>query len=221
MNGKILYVEDDASKACESFLTGLLSDLIVPELKQEIENKSGSNGIGRRQRSSAALTVAPSKQNKSIGAKELKEIVDKDPELRRMATNFENLTDGEKVAFGQKILDKSGEYTVSGKYQFKDATQWDAENPDAVRTWSGLHDRSNKTLYVDTESQSLSNFMNTLAHEDGHKVDAFSPEMGMLGTDKAKLNDVTYSNQTAGGYQSTMTEQSSYPELRKPLLPLC
>ena len=41
MNGKILYVEDDASKACESFLTGLLSDLIVPELKQEIENKSG------------------------------------------------------------------------------------------------------------------------------------------------------------------------------------
>ena len=81
MNGKILYVEDDASKACESFLTGLLSDLIVLELKQEIENKSGSNGIGRRQRSSAALTVAPSKQNKSIGAKELKEIVNKDPRI--------------------------------------------------------------------------------------------------------------------------------------------
>ncbi len=140
------------------------------------------------------------------------EIVDKDPELRRMATNFENLTDGEKVAFGQKILDKSGEYTVSGKYQFKDATQWDAENPDAVRTWSGLHDRSNKTLYVDIDSESsLYNFMNNLAHEDAHKIDAFSPEMGMLGTDKAKLNDVTYSNQHAGGYRSTLTEQSSYP----------
>lgn len=140
------------------------------------------------------------------------EIVDKDPELRRMATNFENLTDSEKVAFGQKILDKSGEYTVSGKYQFKDATQWDAENPDAVRTWSGLHVQSDKTLYVDIDNESsLSNFMNTLAHEDGHKVDAFSPEMGMLGSDKVKLDDVTYSNKTAGGYASTMAERSSYP----------
>ena len=141
------------------------------------------------------------------------EVVDKDPELRRMATNFDKLTDEEKVVFGQKILDESGKYTASGKYQYKSAAQWEAENPGLERTWVGSHDKYKKTIYTDmkTDGKTLPEFMNNLAHEDGHKIDYWSPEMGMLGEQKAKLNEITYSNKSDVGYMSTMTEQSSYP----------
>ncbi len=137
------------------------------------------------------------------------EIIDKDPELRRMATRFDELTDSEKAVFGQKILDKSGAKTASGQYQFQTAKQWDAENPGKERNWSGLHSKGDKTIHVDTD-RTLPQVMGTISHEDGHKIDAWQPEMGMLGEQKATLSDITYSNKDEYGYYQTLEERSSY-----------
>ena len=81
MNGKILYVEDDAYKASESFLTGLLSDLIVPELKRNIGQLSSSVNNVKRSRSQFAEKMIYSGNPNSIRAEELKGIVDKDPRI--------------------------------------------------------------------------------------------------------------------------------------------
>ena len=81
MNGKILYVEDDAYKASESFLTGLLSDLIVPELKRNIGQLSSSVNNVKRSRSQFAEKTIYSGNPNSIRAEELKRIVDKDPRI--------------------------------------------------------------------------------------------------------------------------------------------
>ncbi|MBE6457949.1 MAG: hypothetical protein E7011_04055 [Alphaproteobacteria bacterium] len=140
------------------------------------------------------------------------EIVDKDPELRRMATRFDKLTDEEKLAFGQKIMNKSGDYTQASKYQLKSTSQWDAEHVGESRDFIGLHSSNEKTIYVDLkeEGSSLPEFMNTLAHEDGHRIDRTSGNMGMLGREQASLSHTTYSNKWNEGYKFTLDEQSSY-----------
>ena len=80
MNGKILYVEDDASKARESFLDdGILSGLIDNNLKEQIDGFSSPSTNTRKRSKLAATIVQPSQS--SISAKDLKNIVDKDPRI--------------------------------------------------------------------------------------------------------------------------------------------
>ena len=75
MNGKILYVEDKVSEAKESFLTGVLSNLITTSLRDKISKLNGKNQLRARKMSFQGVSQSP---ENNIEAKDLKEIVEKE-----------------------------------------------------------------------------------------------------------------------------------------------
>lgn len=140
------------------------------------------------------------------------EIVGNDDELLKMANNFENLTDAEKQYFGQRILNASDRLHCIGdncEFRLRSATQ-----PGVSQSNAGSYVKEDNVMYLVKENRkTLDEFMETLAHEDGHRIDYNKPEQGALGSQASVFGDDIYLNSrytNYATYRANMAEQSSF-----------
>jgi hypothetical protein len=119
--------------------------------------------------------------------------------LQDMAFDFRNLKEEDKIKFGQALVDKLGDYAEcpGGVCDFKLPQKAD---------WQGLYDY--KDIHV-KDTKSLDSFMNTLIHENGHRVDHIMPSSGSLGAEKANFGYEIYTG-LGPTYRKNLTEQSSF-----------
>lgn len=143
------------------------------------------------------------------------DIIRKNPQILKMAVNFDSLSGSEKIDFARMILNASAKrYGVPhGKVvdidDYNVVSQLNLHNSPA-----GAYDPvSEQFLLKGNKDYSLKDFLEILAHEDGHRIDNKRPDMGMIGLQTMKWNTDNYMNDDVVGdeyYRKWPTELSSY-----------
>jgi len=142
-------------------------------------------------------------------------IINDDEELRDLALRFSKLSDEEKIKLGQKIIDKTGEINNvddSARFILVDGNTIDPATGKPIQ-WNGLY---NNNIIINKDAakeQTLDGFINTLSHENAHRVDYINPNAGVLGAQKLNLGYKIYQNTNTvdyNTYKNNWTEQSSF-----------
>lgn len=143
------------------------------------------------------------------------DIIRKNPQILKMAVNFDSLSGSEKIDFARMILNASAK-----RYGVPQGEVIDVDDYNAVSQLN-LHDSqaggynpvSEQFLLRGNKDYSLKYFLEILAHEDGHRIDHKRPDMGMIGLQTMKWNADNYVNDNVVGdeyYRKWPTELSSY-----------
>ena len=134
-----------------------------------------------------------------IRVQQYMDIIKSDEELSWLLSEFDSLTPEGKQYVGQRILDGFADANNMPRTEleiFSDPTKLGAYSP------------STKKIYV-KPNDDVSDFINTLAHEQAHMVDDINPNMGALGAQRAHISERIYT--TGKNYGKTLQEQSSWP----------
>lgn len=137
------------------------------------------------------------------------EIVAGDKDLALQARNWSSLSNEERLAFGDKILDKFSDYNMIKKPDLYDYSS-NLVDPNIAKKAGGYHDTATNRIFIPVEKYSYEDFISVLAHESGHAVDNMNPSMGALGQQRAGWGAIIYSNKVEEGYYDALTEKSSY-----------
>ena len=133
-------------------------------------------------------------------------IIESDANLQRMASNFSDLTDAEKLDFANTILQRSSaQVGVHGGAP----TVVQLSSEEISKGLVGQYVTGQDVIKINTNTN-LSDFMNGLAHEDAHRIDDWIPQARALGTQNSRLSGMIYTNQPSLGYFDVPTERSSY-----------
>ncbi len=140
------------------------------------------------------------------------DIIRKDPRILKMAVNFNSLSESEKIDFARMILNASAKRfgVPQGKVVHVDEHNNILLHPQAT---GGYNPVSEQFLLKVNNDCSLKDFLEMLAHEDGHRIDNKRPDMGMIGLQTMKWNVDNYVNNNVVGdeyYRKWPTELSSY-----------
>jgi len=144
-----------------------------------------------------------------------RKIILQDQQILEQAKNFDNLSAVQKIDLARMILNKSAKITgtPTGKVTQDDAIG----GPHALKgnqTAGYAHKQKEFLFRADVlERYPLALFLKDLAHEDGHRIDYFNAEYGMIGTQLMKFVENNYLNDNEIGvelYKKFATEQSSY-----------
>ncbi len=134
-----------------------------------------------------------------IRVQQYMDIIKSDEELSWLLSEFDSLTPEGKQYVGQRILDGFADANNMPRTEleiFSDPTKL------------GAYSSSTKKIYVKPNND-VSDFINTLAHEQAHMVDDVNPNMGALGAQRAHISERIYT--TGKNYGKTLQEQSSWP----------
>lgn len=144
-----------------------------------------------------------------------RKIILRDSKILMMIQKFDNLSGAEKVDLARMILNKSAKIagTPIGRVIHDDAT----DGPHVLReNQGGGYDREGERFLFRGEVPNFSKlwgFLNTVAHEDAHRIDYYNAEYGMIGTQLMKFVENNYLNNLVINeelYRKFATEQSSY-----------
>ena len=140
-------------------------------------------------------------------------IIWNNPDILHMAVKFKDLSGTEKVDLARLILNESAKKfgTPTGM-----VLQDDAENgPHVLKPGQegGYVHKRREFLFLPDSFTDLPKFLSILAHEDAHRIDYFTPNMGMLGDQVIKWAEANYFDNVVIGtteYRKQPSEQSSY-----------
>ncbi|MBD5391592.1 hypothetical protein HDR66_02185 [bacterium] len=152
-------------------------------------------------------------------------IVASDPELTYQARNFSSLTHEQKQAFGQKVIDKyNGRHGCQGAsckmgqdvdFEHLERSQMGAQFDGEITISAQSKTRLENMGYAGYEnsnrtSQTLDEFMDTLAHENNHWHDESG--QGFLNSEQARIGKATAGSFTNDDeiYNMNLTEHASH-----------
>ncbi|MCL2331027.1 MAG: hypothetical protein FWC61_00590 [Proteobacteria bacterium] len=190
--------------------------------RAEFANKYGTYGdiTAKRQLSGdyirKADNLSPDVLSKLAAERidEFKLVIDGDPQLSQWARDFEALSNEQKTEFGQRLINRASDSNLNSEgYTLRVITK--DQLPKGEELTDGWHDAIHKKIVIvsDNKSDSLDKFMDTLAHEDAHKIDAVNPNMGAVGAQRADFGKKIYQSYPwvpEDVYRQNWTEQSSY-----------
>ena len=135
-------------------------------------------------------------------AQEFKEILENAPDLKQQFTNWNSLTDQERLSASQELLNK---------YAQKTGTPESVIYPDYDTKWGGYYTPGTQNIHLNPKAITTSeDALDVVSHEHGHHIDGSRPNDGALGEQFASFVKNGYSNLTKAGYDVALTEQSSY-----------
>lgn len=144
------------------------------------------------------------------------DIIRKNPQILKMAVNFNSLSGSEKIDFARMILNASAKrYGVpqSKVVQVDEHNNVSQSTSLNSHTAAGYNSVNDQFLLRGNKDYSLKDFLQVLAHEDGHRIDNKRPDLGMIGLQIMKWNADNYVNDNIVGdeyYRKWPTELSSY-----------
>ncbi len=144
-----------------------------------------------------------------------RKIISNNKQISERLCNFDNLSGSEKISLAQMILNESAK--ISGLPQGGVFDNDAPDNPVRMHGRSAAGYSSSKRAFIfrqnGTSFAALNRFLETLAHEDAHRIDYYNPEYGMIGTQLMRFVEDNYVNASVIGrelYEKWATEQSSY-----------
>ena len=146
-----------------------------------------------------------------------RKIIIENPDMLQKAISFYFLTTAERIEFIKTLLDKSAERFGVPKSEVVQIEKLPLKTRFSLFGTVAGYDDKNNIFYIRGEERDLVNMLEIIVHENGHRIDFFNPNMGMIGTQILKWSNPNYircdnvlSPKSRNLYFKNPTELSSY-----------
>jgi len=197
-------IEEDSEDDIELDMFGNYSTYNpkIAQLETEFEKKLSKQEIGDKERKNLVKEYMEKMyelidiENRDFVVAEridaYREIIINDSNLLQKAISFYFLLPQERIEFVKTLLDKSAEKFGTPDAEVIQIETLPLKTRFALAGMVACYDIYTNRFYFRGEEHDLILVLETIAHEDSHRIDHFNPSMGMLGTQITKWSNPHY-----------------------------